>query len=176
MKSGTRTCFLICPMGSRDSATREKSSKLLQIVSSTVERFGFQTKSFLEPEHRSSIRQKMMELIRSADVCIADLTGDNANVFFEYGWRRALGRPVLAFVEQGHKLLFDVDDYHTARYDVEQPSHAIDAIESFLTDEGFGAPLLQASPKGSNRTSAFANSSSDASLTGLKLCISAFTR
>jgi len=145
MTSGARICFLICPMGSRGSAIYERSFKLYEIVSSAVKRFGFETECFLEPERHESIRQRMTELIRSADICIADLTDANANVFFEYGWRKALGRPVLAFIEQGHELPFDVDDFHTETYDLNQRSQIEDAIESFLTVEGLGERQLRIS-------------------------------
>lgn len=111
-----------------------------------MERFGFKTEHFLEPaEDDQRIRERMMHWIRHAEVCIADLTEQNANVFFEYGWRRALRLPVLALVEHGQKLLFDVDDYHTAPYSVDDPDQAIAAIESFLTRKGFGTPELQVS-------------------------------
>jgi len=65
----------------------------------------FELADFLDDRgSNESIRQRMTLLIQSADLCIADLTENNPNVFFEYGLRRATGLPVLAFIHEGQKL------------------------------------------------------------------------
>jgi hypothetical protein len=138
-------------MSTPGSATNERSRKLLRdIVSPTLERYGFKTEHFLDPDYpadEESIRQRMVHWLRSADVCIADLTENNPNVFFEYGLRRANSLPVMAFVQEGHRLLYDVDDYYTSPYDLSRPEAAIKAIETFLNRKGYGTPPLQATPQ-----------------------------
>ena len=110
-----------------------------------MNRLGFQLKDFLDDVgSQDSIRQRMRDLIESADLCIADLTESNPQVFFEYGLRRGTGRPVLAFIKQGDKLKYDVDDYYTEPYQIEDPDPAIEAIEVFAQRAGLGQPTLRA--------------------------------
>jgi nucleoside 2-deoxyribosyltransferase len=141
-----RVCFLICPMGDPKSEIRQRSLDLKnKILLPAMKSLDFAPpEDFLDDNgNNESIRRRMMDLIQNADLCIADLTGDNPNVFFEYGLRRATGRPVLAFVRQGQKLLYDVDDYYTEPYDLENPRGAIEAIEKFAQRTGFGRPSVQ---------------------------------
>jgi hypothetical protein len=143
---GRRTCFLICPISKQGDATNQRSRRLLgEIVKPAVEKFGFRVEHFLDPiytEGYESIREAMFQFLKTADVCIADLTGSNPNVFFEYGLRRSTGRPVLAFIRSGETLQFDVSDYHTPPYDFEKPEDARHAIEEFLAQKGFELPLV----------------------------------
>ena len=97
-----RICFLICPMRHENSETRKQSERFLkEIVSPVMEREGVLLRSFLETDDgRKPIREEMRNLLETADLCIADLTGGNPNVYFEYGVRRALGLPVLPMIHK----------------------------------------------------------------------------
>lgn len=145
MSTKRRICFLICPMGDLKSETRRRSLQFKEkIVGPAMRSLNFELEDFLDDlGSDESIRQRMMEFIQSADMCIADLTGSNANVFFEYGLRRATGRPVLAFIPPGQKLKYDIDDWYIEPYDIEHPTGAIEAIEKFARRTGFGRPTLQ---------------------------------
>ena len=156
MANTNKTAFLICPIGKSNSTTNQRSRELLRkIVKPTLSRFGFETTHFLDPDYTSDsmgIRRLMRERIQDSDVCIADLTENNPQVFFEYGLRRATGRPVLAFIQEGDRLLFDVDDYYTSPYELTNPEPAIRAIEEFLNRKGFGTPSLAVTPERYSQT------------------------
>jgi hypothetical protein len=81
----------------------------------------------------------MVDLIRKSDVCVADLTDNRPNVFFEYGWRRSTGRPVIALIQKGERIPYDVDDFHIVQYRVEEPAAAMREIEAFLRQRGFSS-------------------------------------
>src|SRR5262245_36002226 len=149
-----KVCFFICPMADPASETRRRSLELREkIVQPAMRTLDFDLEDFLNDlGSTDSIRQRMMLLIQSADLCIADLTENNPNVFFEYGLRRATGRPVLAFIREGQKLVYDVDDYYTEPYDFGNPSGAIEAIESFAQRTGLGRPTLQVDAKRTAQT------------------------
>jgi hypothetical protein len=143
-----RIAFLICPIREKGTAANTRSRRLLaEIVEPALNEFGFTTECFLDPDSgdRDGIRGRMLELIRTAPICIADLTDDNPNVYFEYGLRRATRLPVLPFIEEGHKLLFDVDDYPTRPYNLDRPEAARRDIRKFLSSNGFGNPELKVS-------------------------------
>jgi hypothetical protein len=152
----SKTAFFMCPIGEPESTANQRSRKLLKtIVMPTLKRFGFYTNHFLDADYRrdkEGIRTKMRDWIQTADVCIADLTEDNPNVLFEYGFRRAAGLPVLAVVQKGQKLLFDVDDYPTCLYDLETPEPAIGAIEAFVSSKGFALPSVQVAAERRSQT------------------------
>jgi hypothetical protein len=150
-----KIAFLICPIGEEGSAPNKRSKRLLrEIVAPTLKEFGFTTESFLDPDPagHDRIRVRMFDRIRTAPVCIADLTGNNPNVFFEYGLRRATGQPVLALHEKGHELLFDVDDFPTYSYDLDRPEAARREILKFLVAHGFGDPQLKINADRSDQT------------------------
>jgi nucleoside 2-deoxyribosyltransferase len=145
-----RTAFLICPLGERGSPTWTRSERLLsEIVEPTLARFGFITDHFVEPDIATNegARRRLINSLESADICIADLTGNRPNVFFEYGFRRGVKRPVMAFVAPGQQLPFDVDDYYTQPYDLQSPTEAIAALETFLEQSGFPPPLQLATER-----------------------------
>jgi nucleoside 2-deoxyribosyltransferase len=50
----------------------------------------------------------ILESIRKADVVLADLTGKNANVFYEVGICHALGKPVLLLAQSIEDVPFDL--------------------------------------------------------------------
>jgi hypothetical protein len=51
-----------------------------------------------------------------ADVVIADLTTNNANVYYELSLRHALGKPAIHMAEEGTLLSFDIHDNRTIFY------------------------------------------------------------
>ena len=66
----------------------------------------------------SSIIQDIIHEISQASLVIADITMDNANVFYELGYAHALHKPVilLADMAKREKLPFDISGYRTIFY------------------------------------------------------------
>jgi nucleoside 2-deoxyribosyltransferase len=143
-----KVCFLICPMDDPDSPTRRRSIRLRDtIIRPAMEGLDVDLEDFLDDRGSAeSIRERMRQLIATADLCIADLTEGNPNVFFEYGLRRATGRPVLAFITEGQKLKYDVDDYYTQPYNLDEPAAAIGSLQTAAERIGFVRPTLRVDP------------------------------
>jgi hypothetical protein len=143
-----RTCFLMCPIGpGRSIELRTK------IVWPVMHELGFKVNDFLDYKAGTDgIRERMKQWIRDADVCIADLTDNSPNVLFEYGWRLATGLPILPIVEKGRRkeLPFDVDEFTTVPYDLDEPESAKDHIKEFVQDPrvaGFKRGHLEPNPE-----------------------------
>jgi hypothetical protein len=66
------------------------------------------------PFEPSQIYDKIIAGIGSADLIIADLSGDNANVFYELGYAHALGKVVLPISSTA--VPFDVRGFYTIAY------------------------------------------------------------
>jgi hypothetical protein len=63
------------------------------------------------------ILQDIVRGLVEADVVIAEITPENANVFYELGYAHALGKPTILLAERGAKLPFDISGYRVIFYD-----------------------------------------------------------
>jgi hypothetical protein len=74
--------------------------------------------------------------IRTAAVCLADITTDNPNVWYELGFAFASGRPVVMVCSSeraGNKYPFDIQHRTVIPYGTDSPSD-FDALKRTLTD------------------------------------------
>lgn len=62
--------------------------------------------------------------IKDARVCIADVTGRNANVMYELGLAHAVGKPVIQIVQNIEDLPFDLRAYRHILYETRSPQWA----------------------------------------------------
>ena len=65
----------------------------------------------------STIMDAVLLAIRQAKIVIADLTGRNANVFYEVGIAHALGKPVLLISQSLDDMPFDLRHRRVQIYD-----------------------------------------------------------
>lgn len=113
-----RTCFFITPIGDADSKERLQSDKLIEnALKYCCEPFDLE---LIRADHlrgTSDINSDVIELLHSAEICIVDLTGLNANVMFELGIRMETGLPVIIIAKNGTKLPFDIHSIRTIFFD-----------------------------------------------------------
>ena len=62
------------------------------------------------------ITDKILFLIRSSRFVVADLTRERPNVYFELGYARGIGKPVVTIVRRGTEVHFDVQDWTYIEY------------------------------------------------------------
>jgi len=65
---------------------------------------------------QQNILKDIIQMIYEADVVIADLTGLNANVFYELGIAHTLGKKVIAITQDINQLPFDIRSYRATEY------------------------------------------------------------
>src|SRR5436190_1775554 len=65
------------------------------------------------------IVKQLLEAIKCADFCIADLTGNNMNVLYELGFAAALEKPIIMLTQDVKSLGFDVRGMKAIEYDRE---------------------------------------------------------
>ena len=68
------------------------------------------------------ISEQMLRAILSYDVCIALLTFNNPNVFYELAIAQSANRPVVILLENERELPFDVKDHRCVYYDLKPRS------------------------------------------------------
>src|SRR6266496_2227246 len=100
--------FVIMQVGVRGSPERKRADDVYDyVVASTLGERGLQAyRSDLDPTP-GQINQQMLRKLLEARIVIADLTGRNPNVFYEFGVAHAFARPVIALVDSARSLPFD---------------------------------------------------------------------
>lgn len=113
-----RKCFVISPIGPEDSEIRKWANKVFNYIIKPA-----MDKQHIIPQRSDQINEtgrisdQMFKAIYSADLCIADLSEDNPNVFFELGVALSANRPVIILVKKNKQLPFDVSDLRCVSYD-----------------------------------------------------------
>jgi len=141
---GTRPlrCFVMMPFGTNDEYTRgniESNFVFKHIICPGIQSFQDKTGIVVEVDREvdrnvaGSITAAILQSIATSDICIVDITGRNANVFFELGIRYSLRHRVTILLRQsGTEIPFDIRGYKCLTYDSFDPEPAIAAIREFL--------------------------------------------
>ena len=90
------SCFVIAPIGETGSKIRQDSDDLLGlIIKPALEVFGIDV---IRGDHRNETGQidvDVIQLVQESDLCIADISLQNANVYYELGRRDESGKPLI---------------------------------------------------------------------------------
>jgi tetratricopeptide (TPR) repeat protein len=114
-----RTCFVISPIGDEGTETRQLADDLLElIIVPALEPFDFDVIRADKIVSSGVITSEIIEYVQSADLCIIDLTGHNANVYYECGRRHETAKPFLQVIRKNETLPFDVSGIRTLSYDL----------------------------------------------------------
>ncbi|GAH03815.1 unnamed protein product, partial [marine sediment metagenome] len=122
-------CFIISPIGQAGSKIREEADAVLDyIIKPALSKIKADGGPAIEAIRSDNIgipgriEEQMLEAILTYDLCIADLSGNNPNVFYELAIAQAAGRPVVLMCRAGESLPFDVKDYRNIEYDLKPRS------------------------------------------------------
>ena len=104
-------------------------------------------------DNQQNILKDIVEGIANADVIIADLTGLNANVFYELGLAHAMNKKVIIITQDINELPFDIKSYRANQYSLQfnkLPSLIIELRKLLqgAIDESvkYGNPVLDYAP------------------------------
>jgi hypothetical protein len=99
-------------------------------------------------ENKQSIIKDIVVGINESDLIIADLTGLNANVFYELGIAHGLGKKVILLTQVGEKLPFDLQPYRVFFYSTtfhkikELDENICNTVQGLIDKEiSFGSPV-----------------------------------
>ncbi|WP_142861259.1 hypothetical protein [Salinigranum halophilum] len=130
-----KECFVICPIGSEESDTRENSDKFIEhIVEEAVDEFGYETIRADKITNSGSITSQVIQRVVDSDLVIADLSEHNANVFYELAVRHATGKPYIQLIKSSQSIPFDLADFRTIKYgfDVDEAKRASREIQDYI--------------------------------------------
>lgn len=110
------TCFVMMPFGQwMDSYYRE-------IYVPAIREAGLEAVRADELFSTGSVIEQIWEQISRSKILLADLTGKNANVFYELGLAHAANKPVVFTTGQLEDVPFDLRHLRVAVYDIRDPS------------------------------------------------------
>jgi hypothetical protein len=64
-----------------------------------------------EQDYHGTILERIYNQIDKADFIVADMTGQNPNVFYEVGYAHALGKPTVLITQKAEDIPFDLKSY-----------------------------------------------------------------
>jgi len=108
------TAFVITPFSGPYLRRYEETFKPALVAA------GVEPSTVAEKKGNDVITEKIEEMIRDADIVFAELSQDNANVWYELGFAHALGKPLVMVChsqERSGKLPFDIAHRHVIYYD-----------------------------------------------------------
>lgn len=109
-----KLCFVIGPIGEPKTDVRMHADILLnKIIRPTFSRY---FKEFIiiradKIARPGMIHDQVITALIEADLVVADLTGRNANAFYELGIRHFVQRPIIHLYRHGDQVPFDVAPY-----------------------------------------------------------------
>ena len=106
-----KRCFVIAPIEEEGSEARDHSDKVLKhLVKKTLEPgpFNYNVLRADQDERPGTITSQVIKNIMDGDLVVADLTGRNANVFYELTMCHVWQKPTIHLCRAGETLPFDV--------------------------------------------------------------------
>lgn len=140
-------CFVIMPFGIKKYKTRGSQDDqwvvinfdnvYMDIIHPAITEAGMEPIRADEEKVRGSIHKPMFERIMLCDYVVADLTGANANVFYEMGIRHAVKPHTTVSIFAGNsELPFDLAPFRTIPYEFSEENGLTNtiAIKSKITE------------------------------------------
>lgn len=124
-------CFVITPIGDDDSPERKHADMILRnVIEPITSELGFAAVRADQIDRSGIITKQIYEHIARARLCIADLSFNNPNVFYELGIRHTCKLPTVQIIRKGDRIPFDVSQGRTIKIDMTDVYSVVESIES----------------------------------------------
>lgn len=112
-----KTCLVISPIGEPDSTVRKRSDVVFNnIIIPAAEENDLEAIRADQISTPGMITAQIIQHILNDKIVVADLTDQNANVFYEYALRHAFRKPVVQLLYANQELPFDLLGIRTIEY------------------------------------------------------------
>ncbi len=114
-----KRCFVISPIGQEESEIREHADDVMDfIIKPAMKELGYEAYRSDHSHAVGKISDQMFKSILDDDLCIALLTFQNPNVYYELAVAQSAARPVIILALKGTNLPFDIKDMRVVYYDL----------------------------------------------------------
>jgi hypothetical protein len=130
-KTKRTTCFVLMPF-------RPNFERLYKDhIKPTLEKVGYEVLKANDLYTTSPIIEDIWEQINKSKLIVADVTGKNANVFYELGIAHAIGKDTIIITQNDDDVPFDLKHLRYFKYDDNEAgwSHLDNCIEKVLTQK-----------------------------------------
>lgn len=111
-------CFFIAPIGEEGTEIRNRSDGVMNyIVKPAASAVGLTTVRADTIAKPGQITRQVIEHVVGAKAAVVDLTGANANVYYEMAVRHTAQLPTVLIAREGEKLPFDISQMRTIFFD-----------------------------------------------------------
>ena len=114
-----KTCFFICPLGEQGSPERQRSDQVMKHIVKPAAQANELTAVRSDEGVPGVITHQIIEHVLKDRMVVADLSDQNANVFYEVALRHAFRQPIVVMIKKGQKLPFDVHNIRAIFYDLD---------------------------------------------------------
>lgn len=116
-KSQPKKVFVISPIGADGSQVRRHADLFLEfIVQAALPAPEYEVERADAHDSPYAITAAMLSSILNADICVADITGRNPNVFYELALAHAMDKPVVIMDGDKDSSPFDIKDMRALKY------------------------------------------------------------
>jgi hypothetical protein len=113
-----KVCFVLSPIGDENSPIRKRADNVLDHIIRPAAP-GYTVLRADKIEAPGHITMQIVQHILDAPLVVADLTGHNANVFYELELRHVVRKPVIHMIDAEERIPFDVAPQRTIRFDAQ---------------------------------------------------------
>ncbi len=116
-----KKCFFVTPIGSDSSPERKISDDVLEfLIQPICKDLNFEVIRVDKLNTVDKINETVLQELRESDLVIVDMTSHNPNVFYEFGYRHALSKPLIPIIKENtDDIPFDVVNLRTIFYSLE---------------------------------------------------------
>lgn len=124
-------CFVITPIGDDDSGERKHANMVLRnVIEPVVTELGLVARRADQIDRAGLITQQIFQCLAKARICIADLSFNNPNAFYELGVRHMCKLPTVQIIRKGDRIPFDVSQGRTIKIDMTDVYAVLDSVDS----------------------------------------------
>ncbi len=106
-----KKCFVISPIGGSDSETRIAADFFLEDIVKAALGADFEVARADDYSKAGNITSQVIQAIANADLIVADLSGRNANVYYELGVAHSYKKHVVPMISVDEPLPIPFDNY-----------------------------------------------------------------
>jgi hypothetical protein len=113
-----KICFVIAPIGEEGSDIRKRSDRVFAfVIEPAVQECGYKAVRADKISKPGIITNQVIQEVIGAPMVVADLTGRNANAFYELAIRHMVKQPLVQMITKGETIPFDIAATRVLYYD-----------------------------------------------------------